>query len=220
MIVFFHGNAENISTHFASLHWVLNEGYDYFVFDYEGYGRSQGKPSPRATISDGRAAIHWAFQKNPRLPLIILGQSLGGAVALQTVISLKNDTPKDDVPIALVTVDSTFLSYRKVARSVLAQHALTWIFQPLTTLVLSDRYAPGDRVCNISPIPLLVFHGDHDQTVPYSLGKEVYQKAKEPKEFITIPEGHHIDLFWREGGRYRREWIRRLKEILDRKALF
>ena len=209
VLVYFHGNAENITTHFANLHWILDYGYDYFIFDYQGYGKSGGQPSPKATVEDGKAAILWVAHHHPSVPLIVFGQSLGGAIALRVVADLK-----EEIPISHVVVDSTFLSYRKEAREVLARHWLTWLLQPLAYLTMSDRYAPMGAVADISPIPLLIFHGDHDRVVPFALGEEIYKKAKAPKEFIRVYGGQHGDLFWREKGRYRKELLRRLNPSL------
>ncbi len=208
LLVFFHGNAQNITTHFANLHWILEYGYDYFIFDYQGYGKSRGKPSPKKTVDDGVAAVCWAYQRAPDIPLVIFGQSLGGAIALRTVVEIK-----DHVPISYVIVDSTFHSYKSVSRSILARSILSWPFQPLAYFLMSDRYAPKKRIAEISPIPLLVLHGDKDKTVPFKLGKKVYQLAKEPKEFIKIQDGDHIDAFWRHQGRYRKELIQRLDKM-------
>lgn len=208
-IVFFHGNSENISTHFAALYWILKEGYDYFIFDYQGFGKSAGKPSPLKTLEDGEAALRWMYEKNPKVPLIVFGHSLGGAVGLRSVIDLK-----DQIPIKAVVLDSTFLSYKSAAANILSRHGLTWIFQPLAYLVMSDRYAPKNRVKEISPIPLLIFHGDQDKIISYQLGKKIYQKAGEPKTFILSPGGHHGDIFSNHKGKNRRElmeWLRHLK---------
>lgn len=207
LIIFFHGNAENITTHFSTLYWILDHGYDYFIFDYRGYGESLGMPTPKKTMEDGIAAIRWAHKHNPSAPLIIFGQSLGGAVALRSVVELKNE-----IPIALVAVDSTFHSYRSAAKSVAAQHWLTWLFQPFVYLAMNDRYAPKSYIADISPVPLVVFHGDRDQTISYKLGLKVYRLAREPKEFIKVANGRHADLFFRHKDEYREAFLKRLSE--------
>lgn len=208
-IVFFHGNSENISTHFATLYWILNEGYDFFIFDYQGFGKSGGKPTPRGTLEDGEAALRWMQAKNSRVPLIVFGQSLGGAIGLRSVIEMKNK-----IPIKAVVLDSTFLSYKSAAASVLSHHWPTWPFQPLAYVLMSDHYAPKKRVREIAPIPLLIFHGDQDKVISYNRGKKIYDTALEPKTFITTPEGRHGDVFLNHGGKNRKlllEWLRQLR---------
>lgn len=192
-ILFFHGNSQNMTTHFATLHWVIEKGYDLFIFDYQGYGKSAGKPSPKGTLLDGEAALRWLYEKNPKVPIIVFGQSLGGAIAMRTVIEVRHQNPP--IPIAAVVVDSTFLSYKSAAASVLSHHWQTWLFQPFAYLLMSDHYAPKSRVKEIAPTPLLIFHGDQDKVISYNRGQKIYKKAGEPKTFITTPGGRHGDVF-------------------------
>jgi fermentation-respiration switch protein FrsA (DUF1100 family) len=210
--VFFHGNGENMTTHFASLAWILPFGYDYFIFDYRGYGISEGDPTPEGTVRDGMAAIRYAHQRNPNVPLIVFAQSLGGPIAMRSLIELKRE-----VPIKWVVLDSTFLSYDSEGRSVLSKSWITWLFQPLPYLLLSDAWAPGDRVSEISPTPILVMHGDKDRTVDYSLGVDLFTHAREPKEFWKIEGGQHIDAFWEHKGIYRTKFLDRLDNLLGGK---
>lgn len=191
VIVFFHGNAQNVTSHYANLMWILKEGYDYFIWDYRGYGKSQGKPNPQNTVEDGKEVIKFIYNKNPKLPLYVFGQSLGGAVAMRSVIDLNGE-----IPIRAVVVDSTFQSYQSVGKEILSRSWLTWLFQPLAYVALSDKYAPEDKVHKISPIPLLVMYGTKDQIINYKFGEEIYKDAKDPKEFIRIENGQHIDSFW------------------------
>ena len=212
VLVFFHGNGENMTSHYQSLVWILKYGYDFLIFDYHGYGVSEGKPSPEKTLEDGKAAIRWTYQlwkKGPKeVPLVVFGQSLGGAIGLRAALEVKSE-----VPIKLVVADSTFTSYEEAGQSVLSHHWLTWVFQPLPYLVLSDKYAPGDRVSELSPIPLVIIHGDHDQVVDYKLGKKLYEQAHEPKEFWTVPGGTHIDGMRRKDPSIRDKLLAKLNQI-------
>lgn len=189
-ILFFHGNAQNISSHFASLYWILNHNYDFFIFDYPGYGQSEGKPTQKNTTEAGTKALEWLVQHNPYLPTAIFGQSLGGNIAMYTAVE-----NKDRTPICLVAVESTFKSYRKVGQRALARHWLTWLFQGIPYVVVSDRYSADQHIQNISPIPLLVMHGDADPIVGYENGQDVFVAAREPKEFYPVIGGQHIDAF-------------------------
>ncbi|MFN8944115.1 MAG: alpha/beta hydrolase [Pseudobdellovibrionaceae bacterium] len=205
--VFFHGNAENISTHFLSLKWLPEQGYNYFIFDYPGYGKSKGVPTPESTVMAGHAALKWVNQNKYSEPLIIYGNSLGGIVALRTVLDLKKE-----IPILAFIADDTFSSYHRVARIKLSTHWLTWIFQPLAYVVLSDKWAPK-KIADISPIPILVIHGDSDRTVETANGKKLFQEAAEPKEFWLKTKGVHGDTFWGYDFIYRTkvlEWLARV----------
>lgn len=193
-ILFFHGNGENLTSHFASLLFLLEQGYDYFIFDYQGYGMSEGSPSPKGTVQDGKAALEWIRKKSPAAPLVIFGQSLGGAVALSTLLDSQE---RADIP--LTVIDSSFLSYKQAARGVLRNHWFTWLLQPFTYLVLSDRYAPDDKVSQLK-MEFLVIHGTQDRVIPYELGVELFEALDTKKEFWKLEGGKHTDGFWRKDG--------------------
>jgi alpha-beta hydrolase superfamily lysophospholipase len=196
VIVFFHGNGQNLSAHFASLYWILDEGYDFFIFDYPGYGISPGGPTPENTVRAGAAAVRFARGRHPDLPLAVYGQSLGGAVAMKTVEDMNGDPP-----VCALVLDSTFKTYRGVARDVLASTFWTWIFQPLTYLVLSDRWSPAYGMEKLS-LPALVIHATHDPLVPFARGKDVFDSLPGPtKEFYPVESHEHAaNLVGKEGA--------------------
>jgi fermentation-respiration switch protein FrsA (DUF1100 family) len=210
LIIQFHGNAQNLTSHFASLFWLVDYGYDYFIFDYEGYGSSPGKPSPHATVEDGFAALEWAQARFPKRPLVLVGQSLGGAVALKVAIEAMK-TKK--YPIRLVVISSSFDSYQAIARDVLSRSWLTWLFQPLAYLFVSDSEAPGDHIGEISPVPLVVIHGKNDPVVPYRFGERLFLRAKDPKEFWSYETPGHVIGFSADKGALREKLLKKLKEI-------
>ncbi len=208
VFVFFHGNAQNLTSHYRMLTWILEYGYDFFIFDYQGYGKSEGTPGIEATISDGHAALKLAHQLAQGLPLVIFSQSLGGAVALKTVLDLKSEiTP------SLIVADSTFSSYKEVVEKVLENKGMGWMLGSLSPIIPNDEYAPGDAVANLAPIPLVVVHGDADQAVDYSLGQKIYETAREPKEFWSVPGGKHIDAFRGHDGVYRNRLLEKLNNL-------
>jgi fermentation-respiration switch protein FrsA (DUF1100 family) len=207
VILFYHGNGENLSSHYVSLIWILQQGYDFFIFDYRGYGRSEGEPSPQGAVQDGEAALRWLWQRYPQRPLVLLGQSLGGAVALRNAIDLKGE-----IPYSAVAIDSSFASYQEIGRRVMAKAIFTWPLQWLPYLVLSDRYAPDGEISRIAPRALLVIHAEKDETVPFPCGEGIYSQAGPPRDFWKIPGGGHTDAFVRHGDLYRRkflEWLER-----------
>lgn len=204
--VYFHGNAENLTSHFAALSWLPDQGYNYFIFDYPGYGESEGKPSPYSNVVTGQAAIQWVHDHKDPTPLIIYGQSMGGITALRAAFE-----EKGKIPMKAIIADGTFASFQRIARKKLAQHWLTWLAQPLAYVVLSDEWAPD--VEKISPIPLIVMHGEQDKVVEFEHGQRLFEEAQEPKVFLDIPEGHHGDLFWVAGGKYRQTVLGELEKI-------
>src|SRR3989337_2741413 len=196
IIVQLHGNAENISTHVNSVLWLASEGYDIFTFDYRGYGRSEGGPSLDGVPRDSRGA----FKTVLKLPdinkerIFILGQSLGGAIAVYTVAAspYKNQ-------IKAVIIDSAFSSYRGIAREKLSQFILTWPLQYPLSFLINDYYSPVKWIKQVSPIPILILHGKQDSIVPFHHGDILYREASSPKDiWITETEGHIQSLVEKE----------------------
>ena len=207
-ILFFHGNAQNRTSHFFSLNWILKNNYDYFIFDYPGYGESEGSPDQFSTTDSGTKALEWLNKQGPETPLIIYGQSLGGNIALYT--ATKN---KALAKPCLIAVDSTFKSYRKVAQRVLARHWLTWPVQGLSYLLVSDSYSAEDHIGEISPIPFLIFHSPGDPVVDFESGHEIFEAAGEPKKFYTVPGAGHTLAF---NGVDREEFRKGFLEALEK----
>ncbi len=209
--LFFHGNAENLTSHFVGLHWLPAAGYSFFIFDYPGYGKSEGDATQQSTVDAGKEALRWlAKQKREQKekdPIYIYGQSLGGNIAMRVALEMKTE-----IPFRAVIVDGSFLSYRSVARSVLAKNWFTWIFQPIAYLVMSNRYAP-EHLEELSPIPLFVLHGQKDPVVPLEQGQQIFSAAKEPKQMWILPQGHHGDSFFTENGIYRQKLLIELEKL-------
>lgn len=194
-LIQFHGNAENISSHYLSLIWMIQSGYNLFVFDYRGYGRSEGNPTQEGTYLDALAALnegwrlHQLSHKSPQKQFIVYGQSLGGAIAMRAL----TDFDKKD-KVDLVVMDSTFLSYRAIARKKLTEHWYTWPLSPLATLLVSDDYS-AEKALTDNKIPLLVIHDKMDPVVPFSCGQEIFDNATSEKHFWILNNGKHISFF-------------------------
>lgn len=194
VIFFAHGNGQNLSSHFTILSWVLDHGYDFFIFDYRGYGVSGGgSPNPHEAVGDTIATLRWTDAKAKEMgaPLVVFGQSLGSALLMRALVE-----EKERIKPAFIALESPFLSYQWAAASVLSKLTLTWLFQPLAFFVISDEWAPRERIRELRPTPILVMHGDEDRIVDYRLGVETFQTALPPKEFVKIPGGGHIQAFW------------------------
>lgn len=197
-VLFAHGNAENISTHLAAVYWLPEKGYNVFLFDYRGYGQSQGTPSLHGAIEDFQGALRTVLARSgvAQGPVIVFGQSLGGAIAFYG-----SATSKLKGSIDALVVESTFASYRDVAQDKFAGFFLTWPLQwPLARLI-PDDVSPIGVVQQLPHIPLLVIHGDADRIVPIKFGKALYAAAHEPKTFWEIPNGHHTQAFRTQANR-------------------
>jgi fermentation-respiration switch protein FrsA (DUF1100 family) len=184
-----HGNAENISTHFTSLAWMPARGFNLFAFDYRGYGASEGTPTLEGAQRDIDAALGALLERNDidRTRIVIYGQSLGGALAAYYVAhSSRRDR------IRALILESAFSDYVDIAQEKFADHWITWPFQWIPHLSVDDRFSPLPAMADISPIPLLVLHGDQDLTVPMRHGKILFEAAREPKQLWIVHGAGHI----------------------------
>ena len=205
-VVFFHGNAENLSSHFLMLYWLPAEGYNYLIFDYPGYGLSSGKPDQKNTVEAGVAAMEWVHEHKDPGPLIVYGQSLGGAVALRSA-----EIAKDRLPLRNVIIESGFRSYPQMARYVLSRSWITWLLQPLTVVLISNTGGVHD-VSSFSPVPMLFIHGDEDNIIELENSKKLFTLAKEPKKLWVVSGGHHGDMYFIDHEKNRERLLQYLDE--------
>ena len=188
-IVQFHGNAGNITHHVSILLWLVEHGYNLFVFDYRGYGRSEAEPSPSGLYQDALAALREMERLHRTYAagglLVIVGQSLGGAVVLKALEDFKATLPVD-----LLVLDSTFASYRNIALRITGASFPGVLLMPLAWLLVSDAYAADLQRCTHR---LLVLHSQGDHTVPFSCGQRIYaQAASRHKDFWTDNATTHV----------------------------
>ncbi len=185
-----HGNVENISTHVKLDLWLIDAGYNLFIFDYRGYGRSEGEPTVKGINLDAEAALETLLNTLPRDRkdgVIVFGKSLGGAVAVYTVAN----SPYKDRVKALI-LDSAFSSYRRIAREKVAESVIGWPFQYPLSYLVDNRYSPEDNIAKVSPVPVLIMHGAQDEVVPEHHGRILYDAALPPKQFWEVAVPGHV----------------------------
>ena len=175
-----HGNAGNLG-HRVELAARLHQlGVNVFLFDYRGYGRSHGWPSERGLACDARAAYEFVraqYADAERPPILLHGQSLGGAVAARLAHE-KN--------VRGLILESAFTSVPDMARQL-------YPGLPLHRL-LTARYDTLDLVARLA-IPKLIAHSPADEMVPFEMGRRLYAAAAPPKQFIALAGGHNDGLW-------------------------
>jgi fermentation-respiration switch protein FrsA (DUF1100 family) len=195
-LVWFHGNAGNISDRLLNIKLLHDRiGTNIFIFDYRGYGRSEGTVSEKGTYLDGEAAIKYLLGRDDAAArrLILFGRSLGAAVAAEMAIRFNS--------LGLI-LESPFVSIREMARAIFPSLPIAWL--------LRTRYDTMEKV-RLVKTPILVLHGDRDATVPIEQGKKVFEVASEPKKFHRIVGASHNDTFV-VGGE---EYYRALREFIE-----
>lgn len=175
VILFCHGNAGNISHCIESIEIFHSLGFSTFIFDYRGYGLSNGRPSEQGTYRDTKAAMDYLVREKELTPseIIIFGRSLGGAVAVWLA---SRHTPK-----ALI-LESTFTSVPDMA-------AALYSFLPARLLCRYDYNALA-AIRDVS-CPVLIVHSPEDEIVPFSQGRQLFDAANQPKVFLEVSGGHN-----------------------------
>lgn len=174
-LLFFHGNAGNMSHRRDTLLLFNRLGYNVLIIDYRGYGQSSGSPSESGMQMDALAAWQYLLNTKNITPqqIVIYGRSLGGAVAV--TLAAKVDS-------AGLVLESTFNSVRGMAQKTLPY--VNYLFWP------RYQFNSAKTVQEIN-MPLLVLHSQNDEIIPYRLGRALYDSAPEPKRFHELRGGHN-----------------------------
>ena len=186
VILFCHGNAGNISHRLDSIILFHHLRLSTFIFDYRGYGKSQGKITEVGTYADAEAAWRYLVKIKERAPneIIIFGRSLGGAVASMLA---KNHKSKG------LILESTFTSIPDVAADI-------YPFLPIRNFT-RFTYPTIENMKDVK-CPVLIVHSRDDDIIPFTHGRRIFDAANEPKEFLEI-RGSHNEGFLITGPRYR-----------------
>lgn len=194
-MIWFHGNAGNISHRLHNLRQLHDQvGINVLLFDYRGYGQSEGEPSEAGLYADARAALAYVTSRGDVDPALVVyfGRSLGSAIAVELA--------RAHPPRGLI-LETPFTSVREMSSRLLPG--------PLA-LVVPSMF---DNLAKVKELhcPKLFIHGDRDEIVPYEQGRKLYEAAPPPKGFFTIRGAGHNDTYLVGGERY----FRRIETFLD-----
>jgi len=188
-VLFCHGNGGNMMHRLDSINIFYNLGLSCFIFDYRGYGHSQGKPSEEGTCLDVEAAYKW-LTKEKKIPpdnIIVFGRSLGGSIAAYLA---------SKVQTRALIVESTFTSYADIGKKFYPYMPVRWFasFSYRTIDYIKDAHCP-----------VMLIYSKNDEVVPFDFGLELYEAANEPKKFVEI-FGSHNDDFLVSSEIYKKAW--------------
>ena len=176
-VLYCHGNADFVPNlgDFAN---ELRERYELstLIWDYRGYGKSEGKPNEKGVLADATAARQWLVEHERGISaadISLMGRSLGGAVAVHLAAT---------GPCRCLILDSTFSSMRDVAAHHYSLLPVRWLMR--------TRFDSAEKIKGYSG-PLLQLHGDKDEVVPIQFGKALFEVATGPKEFFLFRNGDH-----------------------------
>jgi uncharacterized protein len=173
-ILFSHGNGGNLSHRDESIHQLrASFQRSILIYDYPGYGKSEGRPNEASVVAAGDAALAWLTQKHPAEQVILFGESLGGAVAVD--IATRHDCQG-------LVLFSTFASLPKAAKEL-------YMIIPCETL-MSNRFDSISKMVTIRK-PVFLCHGDADELISLKQAQRLFDAAQEPKRFRIRPGGTH-----------------------------
>ena len=195
-VLHLHGNAANVSNHLPLVAWLPGRGYNVLMLDYRGFGRSAGKPTLDGIVEDALAALQYLRTRSDvdAQNLVVLGQSLGGATALRMLA-------RDSAGVRLAIIDSSFPSYRGIARAATSGSAMA----PLASLAVAGLLgADKDPVTALKSIsvPLIFMHGTRDAVIPHG-NSDALHAAAPTSRLWKFPGAEHISALalpgpWRE----------------------
>jgi len=196
-LLFFHGNAGNISHRLESLRIFHGLGLNTLIIDYRGYGESEGSPSEAGLYQDGSAAYHHLTEDRGIAPeaIISFGRSLGAAVAARTAAQY---------PVAGLIVESGFTSVPDLGAE---------IYPFLPVRQLSRLHYDTQAFVQTTDVPVLVIHSEDDDIIPYHHGQSLYQAAGDRGSFLKI-QGDHNTGFMASGNHYRQGLADFLQSVL------
>lgn len=197
LILFCHGNAGNISHRVDNIRRLHDIGLSVFIFDYRGYGLSGGRITESGFYLDSEAAYEVAREhaEREKLKLVLFGRSLGGIAAVHLASGRQ---------CSGVILESTFTNLGAMAR--------IHFPLPVPESLLRSRLNSVDKIGNITE-RILFFHGDNDDIVPISLGRELFEAAIAPKEFVVISGAGHNDTYLVAGPEYFRKFKAFVQEL-------
>lgn len=193
-IVFSHGNAGAVGHHLGFTMWLVEAGYNVFMYDYRGFGKSGGSVDRRGMIDDVKAAFTYIRKRKDidSSRLISFGHSLGGAKSITAI----GESPVKG--LRAIIIDGTFASYQAMARTVGGQ---------IGADLVTDELSPLGYVAKLPAVPFLVVHGTKDEVVPFAQGRSLFEKAHEPKTMFVVEEGTHGGSLVRNDGAYRKQLL-------------
>ena len=174
-VIFCHGNAGNISGRLPTIGLFHAIGMNVMIFDYRGYGRSEGSPGEAGTYRDASAAWDYVTAVRGEKPerIIVFGRSLGGAIAAHLAETKK--------PAGLI-LESTFTSVPDMARKMYPVYP--------TRLLSRVKYDTLKRIDGLE-CPIMILHSVDDEMIPYEHGRKLFGAAPEPKRFVEMQGSHN-----------------------------
>ncbi len=198
ILLFSHGNAGNIAYRLGLLEMMHRNGLSVFIYDYRGFGQSEGRPNERGVYRDVRAAWNYLTEGLEYRPdqIVLYGRSLGGPVSAHLAADVE--------PSGLI-IESTFTSLKDLVSD---------IYPFVPTLLVRQQFDTIDYLSK-TMVPVLILHSRDDRLIGIHHGKRLYEEANRPRRFVEL-RGGHDEVFRISGDLYFRELTGFLEKLRDR----
>jgi uncharacterized protein len=185
-VLHLHGNAANVSNHLPIVAWLPARGYNVLMVDYRGFGRSEGNPTLDGIVLDGLAALEYLRTRPDvdRERIVVFGQSLGGATALRMLA-------RDAAGVRLAIIDSSFPSYRGIARDATAGGPMGPVAALAASALPGTDKDPVTALQSVT-VPLIFVHGKRDSVIPHANSDVLHAAAPTTSRLWKIPDAEHI----------------------------
>ena len=185
VLLWFHGNAGNISHRYDMIGMLIEIPVNIFIIDYRGYGKSEGAPSEQGLYEDARAAWNYLTSERQIAPeqIVIFGKSLGGVAAVDLASKVE--------PAGLI-VQSSFTSASDMAAAILPIYPRFFMRTSMDS---------KGKIAGVG-CPKLFIHSRADEVVPYELGRKLFEAAPEPKQFYEVERAPHNSTYIVGGKKY------------------
>lgn len=178
-LLFFHGNADNISSRLPKAKEWVERGISVFLLAYRGYGKSKGEIKTGEDLcKDAEAALKWLQEKKlyTASQLILYGESIGAVPAIELANKEK---------FKAIILEAPFTCLKELAKH---HYGLA------PDLLIKDFLMDNESKISKLKSPVFILHGTQDEIVPFEMGKRLFEKAPQPKEFFAIQDAHHNDI--------------------------
>ena len=176
-IVYFTGNAGNLSHRVSEYRVWLEKGFGLVALSYRGYGKSKGSPTEQGLYDDARTAVEYA-QKTLNVPdnmIVLYGESLGTGVATQMAT---------EYPLGALVLEAPYTSTAD-------RGAELYPYLPVK-LIMKDQFRSSEKIGSVH-MPVQIFHGEKDTIIPVAHGRKMLELANDPKEGNFYPDTGHVD---------------------------
>ena len=176
VVLFFHGNGDILAWRVPRFRKLTESGIGLVALSYRGYAGSSGYPSEQGLLRDADAAYRFATSRYTPNRIVVWGFSLGSGVA--TALAAEKQ-------VRSLILEAPYTSTADVAASLVPFAPVRWLMR--------DQFRSDERIAQVRA-PLLIMHGERDAAIPAAFGRRLFTLAREPKRFVSFPDGGHEDL--------------------------